>query len=280
MKIGVVGNGFVGGATSLFATDFVRVFIYDKDLEKCDPSHTTVASLADCDFVFVCVPTPMREDGSCHTQIVESCVYELNMAGIKDENIVVRSTVPVGFCKSLGVNFMPEFLTEANWEKDFENNNAWIFGVSNDAGNTVKSKFIELISLSKAAGKIKHDDIFFCSSEEAELAKLTRNCFLATKISFFNELHEFCEKKNLNFNTVASLTTLDNRIGESHTRVPGPDGKKGFGGTCFPKDVESFYTQINEAGMESYIIEAARSRNNQVDRREQDWTLDKGRAVI
>jgi len=279
MKIGVVGNGFVGGATALFANNLVQVFIYDKDLEKCDPSYTTVDSLVDCDFVFICVPTPMREDGSCHTQIVESCVYELNMAGIKDENIVVRSTVPVGLCKSLGVNFMPEFLTEANWEKDFKNNNAWIFGASNDEPTT-KSKFVELISLSKTEGKIKHDDIFFCSSEEAELAKLTRNCFLATKISFFNEMYEFCEKKALDFDTVASLVALDNRIGESHTRVPGPDGKKGFGGTCFPKDVDSLYTQMDKLGMESYIIEAVRSRNNQVDRREQDWTLDKGRAVI
>jgi UDPglucose 6-dehydrogenase len=175
---------------------------------------------------------------------------------------------------------MPEFLTEANWEKDFESNNAWIFGVSNSESTSIKSKFVNLISLSKAAGNIKCDDVFFCSSEEAELAKLTRNCFLATKISFFNEMHEFCEKKNLNFNKVASLVAIDNRIGESHTRVPGPDGKKGFGGTCFPKDLDSLYTQMNEAGMESYIIEAARSRNNQVDRKEQDWTLDKGRAVI
>ena len=79
---------------------------------------------------------------------------------------------------------------------------------------------------------------------------------------------------------MASLVALDDRIGESHTRVPGPDGKKGFGGTCFPKDIESLQNQMNNVGMESYIIEATKSRNIQVDRKEQDWTLDKGRAVL
>jgi len=285
MKIGIVGNGFVGKATALFSTTFVRALIYDKDPEKCEPYGTSVDDLFNCDLVFVCVPTPMDRDGSCHTQIVEKCVYELNMAGIKDENIIIRSTVPVGLCKSLNVSFMPEFLTEANWEDDFKNNNVWILGEdrsenSDGGGGSIRSKFIELISLAKAAKKITHNDIFFCGSEEAEMTKLVRNCFLATKISFFNEMQEFCENKDLNFNKVAHLAGLDSRIGGSHTQVPGPDGKKGFGGTCFPKDLDSLHFQMNSVGMESYIIEAVKSRNIQVDRKEQDWNLDKGRAVI
>ena len=280
MKIGIIGNGFVGKATALFATDFIKTVIYDKDPEKCEPYGATVADLRDCDFVFICVPTPMRRDGSCHFQIVESCVYELNTAGIREESIVVRSTVPVGFCDSVGVNFMPEFLTEANWIEDFKNNNSWVFGVNSIYNAPVKSKFAELISLAKSGGSIKHDDVYFCSSKEAELCKLTRNSFLATKVSFFNEIYDFCEKEDLDYNTVAELTGLDDRIGQSHTQVPGPDGKKGFGGTCFPKDLDSLYSQMNGVGMESYIIEAARSRNIQVDRPEQDWTLDKGRSVL
>jgi nucleotide sugar dehydrogenase len=280
MKIGIIGNGFVGKATALFATDFIKTVIYDKNPEKCEPYGATVADLHDCDFVFICVPTPMSRDGSCHFQIVESCVYELNTAGIREESIVVRSTVPVGFCDSVGVNFMPEFLTEANWIEDFKNNNAWVFGANSIYNAPVKSKFAELISLAKSGGSIKHDDVYFCSSKEAELCKLTRNSFLATKVSFFNEIYDFCENEDLDYNTVAELTGLDDRIGQSHTQVPGPDGKKGFGGTCFPKDLDSLYSQMNGVGMESYIIEAARSRNIQVDRPEQDWTLDKGRSVL
>ena len=280
MKIGIVGNGFVGCATNLFGADSVKILIYDKDPDRCRPFGTTLADLFDCDFVFICVPTPMREDGSCHASIVESCIYSLNMEGIQDKNIVVRSTVPVGFCDSIGVNFMPEFLTESNWEEDFQNNNAWIFGAHDIYDVGTKSKFVELISLAKAAGNIKFDDIYFCSSKEAELTKLARNAFLATKVSFFNEIYEFCEKEEVNFSTVAELTGMDKRIGQSHTQVPGPDGQRGFGGTCFPKDVSSLNHQMDRVGMDSYIIEAAKSRNIQVDRRKQDWKLDKGRAVI
>jgi UDPglucose 6-dehydrogenase len=280
MKIGIMGNGFVGNATSLFKSNNVDVIVYDKDPNRCDPASVSLQDLSDCDLVLICVPTPMNKDGSCHTVIVESCVYELNMASIRDESIVVRSTVPVGFCESLGVNFMPEFLTEANWVEDFKNNNAWIFGADSIYNTSIKSKFKELISLSKASGVIKNDDIFFCPSKEAELIKLARNSFLATKVSFFNEIHDFCSKEEVDYNTVAELTGMDPRIGRSHTQVPGPDGKKGFGGTCFPKDISSLYHQMNQVGMNSYIVEAAKARNLQVDRRDQDWKLDKGRAVI
>ena len=279
-KIGIVGNGYVGGATALFKNDKVEVLIYDKDPRLCEPSSTTLVDLVDCDFVFVCVPTPMDKDGGCHTPIVESCVYELNMAGIKDKNIVIRSTVPVGLCESLGVNFMPEFLTEANWEKDFENNNAWVFGLYDINCASTKSKFTELIAFAKTMRKIKHDDVFFCSNNEAELSKLVRNSFLATKVSFFNEIYDFCEKKNINYGTVSDLVGIDKRIGRSHTMVPGPDGERGFGGTCFPKDIASLKHQMTEIGMESYMLEAAEARNIQVDRKEQDWKLNKGRAVI
>ena len=280
MKIGIVGNGFVGNATSLFRCSDIDVVVYDKDPNRCDPTDTSLRSLFNCDFVFVCVPTPMNKDGSCHTVIVEKCVYELNIAGVRDENIVVRSTVPVGFSESLGVSFMPEFLTEANWVENFKNNNAWIFGADSVYNTSVKSKFIELISLAKKSGAIKNDDIFFCSTKEAELAKLARNCFLAVKVSYFNEIFEFCDKEEVDYSTVAELTGLDLRIGQSHTQVPGPDGKKGFGGTCFPKDISSLNHQLEQSGMDSYIIEAAKSRNLQVDRKDQDWIMNKGRAVI
>lgn len=279
MKIGIIGNGFVGNATGLFKSEGVQVLIYDKDPNRRDPPSTELIDFFDCDFVFVCVPTPMNDDGSCHTQIVESCVYELSMVGVRDENIIVRSTVPVGFCESLGVHFMPEFLTESNWVEDFKSNKAWVFGADSVFNTLAKSKFRDLISLAKSFGSIENDDIYFCSSKEAELTKLTRNAFLATKVSFFNEIYDYCEKEEVDFNTVAELTSLDKRIGPSHTQVPGPDGERGYGGTCFPKDISSLNHQMNQVGMEPYIVEAAKARNIQVDRKGQDWKLNKGRAV-
>ena len=128
---------------------------------------------------------------------------------------------------------------------------------------------------------IKRPKIHFTTTEEAELVKYVRNCFFATKVSFFNEIEEFCRQKDINYRKVRELSCRDERIGSSHTAVPGPDGKRGFGGTCFPKDMASMLYQIQEgAGVESYIIEAAVARNKQVDRSEKDWEKDRGRAII
>ena len=99
-------------------------------------------------------------------------------------------------------------------------------------------------------------------------------------MSYFNEVEEFCRGSNISYRKVRELTLYDERIGDSHTSVHGPDGKRGFGGTCFPKDVSSFLHQILDKGLVSYIINAARSRNIDVDRKQKDWENDIGRAVL
>jgi len=287
MHIGIIGNGFVGGATGLLAknsdgenNELVSVSIYDTDPTKCEPAYTKIEDLVGCDFVFVCVPTPMDKDGSCYLEIVESVVRDLRGAGVPSDNIFIRSTVPVGTSKSLGVNFMPEFLTEANWKDDFINTKHWIVGFNNPTRENA-DKFDDLLKAAKLGGSIKRTMSHFCSTDEAELVKYTRNCFLATKVAFFNEIHDFCENKNVDYDTVKCLSVLDSRIGPSHTSVPGPDGKKGFGGTCFPKDMASLLHQIQtDNEHESYIVEAAVARNKQVDRPEKDWAQDRGRAVV
>jgi len=285
MIIGVVGRGFVGQATAILGCkdewsdieDNV-LLVYDTDPEKRSPPDIEFQHMSECDLVFVAVPTPMNEDGSCHTKIVEKVVRELKDVGVED--IVVRSTVPVGTCRRLGVNFMPEFLTEANWEEDFKNCRDWVFGLHDLKNKKIKKKIRKTFLTAKHNGKINHADLHFCSSEAAETCKYVRNCFLATKVSFFNEVEEFCRKRGVDYEHVRELTTMDERIEKSHTAVPGPDGKKGFGGTCFPKDMNSLYYQMSEACMESYIVEGAVARNKQVDRVEEDWKKDKGRAVV
>jgi len=286
MKIGIIGNGYVGGATRLFAqngdkdNELVEAIVYDSDRSKSNPPDTSLDDMVDCEFVFVCVPTPMNQDGSCHLDIVESVVGNLRTVGVSSESIFIRSTVPVGTSKSLGVNFMPEFLTEANWKEDFLNTKHWIVGLNNPSPN-VMDKFKNLLKMSKLGGGIKRTMVHFCSTNEAELVKYTRNCFLATKVSFFNEIHEFCKKTASSYDVVKLLTSLDDRVGASHTSVPGPDGKKGYGGTCFPKDMGSLHHQMNSIhGLPSPIIAAAIRRNKLHDRPEKDWEEDRGRAVI
>ena len=112
------------------------------------------------------------------------------------------------------------------------------------------------------------------------MVKLFRNNFLSVKVSFCNEIEEFCNKIDVNYENVRKLAVLDDRIGESHTKVPGHDGRRGFGGTCFPKDTNNLKFEMEKNDMESYIIKNAVIRNEKVDRPEKDWNENKGRAVI
>tara|TARA_Y100001938_G_C8098930_1_gene440151 strand:- start:2982 stop:3788 length:807 start_codon:yes stop_codon:yes gene_type:complete len=266
INVGVVGNGYVGKATALMAKGH-NVKFHDNDESKSDCSLSELAYSSD--LIFICVPTPMDEDGSCCTDIVRTVAGNLRISGVGSDKVVIRSTVPMGTCNEFESNFMPEFLTEKNWEQDVINCKEWVFGV-HDKKNFNKSLIEELVGGAK---------IHYCTTQEAELCKYVRNCFLATKVSFFNEIYEFCEKSNLDYEKVKHLTLLDERINSSHTQVPGPDGRKGFGGTCFPKDMSSLNHQMVEKEILSYIIASAISRNKNTDRPEQDWKKDKGRAV-
>ena len=103
------------------------------------------------------------------------------------------------------------------------------------------------------------------------MVKLFRNSFLATKVAFCNEMYEFCQKKNIDYNIVKDIAVKDKRINQSHTNVPGSDGKTGFGGICLPKDMNSLLFQMNQVYMNSYIIKASINRNNYIDRIDKDW---------
>ena len=280
-NIGIIGNGYVGGATKLLDCESVNCLVYDKVPEKCSVEGLELIDLVDgCDFIFICVPTPMNHDGSCSTLLVEMVVMELIDKGYSPDRIIVKSTVPVGECRRLGVMFMPEFLTENNWQEDFLNQKHWILG-TNERNDELRNEFYSVFKSSWSNGPLKNEpEISFVTTEEAELTKYTRNCFLATKVSFFNEIHSFCEAKDINYEKVSDMVALDDRINKSHMLVPGPDGKKGFGGTCFPKDMSALNFQFSSAGVVSKVISSSIIRNNSLDRPEKDWKNDKGRAVL
>ena len=116
-------------------------------------------------------------------------------------------------------------------------------------------------------------------NKEAEMIKLFRNNFLTVKVSFCNEIYEYCKMKDIDYNTIINIASSDTRIGTSHTTVPGHDGSFGFGGTCFPKDISNTLYDMKKIGMNSYILEATVNRNNNVDRPNKNWK-DKGRSVV
>jgi len=280
MKIGIIGNGFVGKATTILECIDIEIVIYDINPELCKPINTKMTDLLDCKIIFISVPTPMKSNGQCYTKIIEDIIKDLEILKYNN-HILLRSTVPVGTSDILKVNFMPEFLTEKNYLDDFINNKNWIFGIlNNEKSEDFKNCITNLFCTAYNCNKINYNNINFVTNKEAEMIKMFRNCFLSTKISFCNETYEFCTLKNINYENVRKLATTDERINESHTYVPGHDGKKGFGGTCFPKDTNSLRYEMLNIGMIPYIMNSIIERNEKKDRPENDWNENKGRAVI
>jgi len=281
INIGIIGNGFVGKATQLLLCENINIIAYDKNPNLCNPTNTTLQDLLICDIIFISVPTPMKSNGECYLGIIESVLNDLKKIKY-DKFVVLRSTVSPGTSDKFNCYFMPEFLTEKNFKYDFINNTDWIFGLKKDNGKNseFKSLTTKIINYSYKHKKIKYNSIHFVSNKEAEMIKLFRNCFLATKVSFCNEIYKICNGFNINYDNMIKLAAKDKRILHSHTNVPGPDEKFGFGGTCFPKDINNLRHESKKMGVECGILDSVIKRNETIDRSEKDWKLNKGRAVV
>lgn len=283
--IGVIGHGYVGQAVASFFDRSCRVLVYD----KIKPELKTLTDVVEhSDLIFVCVPTPMRSDGSCYTGIVESVIQEIENTAkeiernMNDFIVIVKSTVPPGFTEemqgshlNMRIMFSPEFLTEKNSVKDFEKTNRIILGGDEEDARIV-FKFFEGIIPDRVAND--QTVLLQCQPTVAEMTKLYANGILATKVMFSNEVFLMCEKLGIEFNEVRFLAVLDPRIGEGHTRVPGPDGHLGYGGHCFPKDLSNLRFTARELGVSERIFSAVLERNEEV-RDDHDWEQMKGRAV-
>jgi len=286
MIIGIVGQGYVGTAIKVGFEPHYKVETYDKYDEK--KSTCDLADLvAECEVIFVCVPTPMNKDGSCHTDIVESVVKDIDKwcyaywgnyeyqksKGIDRKPIVViKSTVPPGTTdrlhrkyKSVNVIFNPEFLTEANFLEDFKNQTRIILGGTRKGTTILRQVYSKVFP---------HATIVKTGSKTAEMVKYFVNSFLGTKVSFANEMKQICDTIDIDYDKVVEYATYDERLGKSHWAVPGPDGDCGFGGHCLPKDISAI---VNE--FDTYLLKSVLDVNDKV-RENRDWEDMKGRAVI
>ena len=255
IKIAIVGHGFVGKAVDYgFSNPDVEKIIIDV---KYGNSIADIPSTVDA--VFVCVPTPMG-----NFSIINQVVGELVDRKLTDvSTVVIKSTVPPNILskyKKWGVVYNPEFLREANANEDFVNPPMHVFG-----GPYQKVKKLERIYMRYSL--CKPCPIFKVSIEEASAIKYTINSFLATKVMFFNQIYQMSQEHDLDFNKIINAVGSDPRIGQSHTRVPGFDGKFGFGGACFPKDTLAF---CNYSDKLTVLAEAV-ARNNEL---RQDYDLD------
>ena len=270
--IGIVGQGFVGNAVYQKFKNYYKVKTFDLDVSK---SNSTFEEVSKCDYVFVCLPTPMNQDGSCNTDIVEEVIKQLDEIG-KTKGIVVKSTIPPGTTEkwnekyNTNVIFNPEFLTERNAVSDYENQNRIILGGPRPTTTELKQIF------SKVFPKAH---IIKTNSTYAEMVKYTTNTFLSVKVSFANEIYQWCEKVGADYDKVIEYATMDERLGDSHWSVPGHDGDYGFGGHCFPKDLSALLQLTKEFGTINNVLEATQKTNMEV-RKNRDWETMKGRAVV
>ena len=280
-KIGIVGRGFVGSAVEFgFSPPTgcdAEVRIYDNNPSKS--INTLEDTVNKSEFIFLSVPTPSNEDGSINLDILSQALNNISKVNKKKNNIIlIRSTVTPGTTKflqnkfkNLNIVFNPEFLTERSAKFDFINQSRFILGgekrYTSRVGNLMKWRFGDSVPIIET------------NYETAELIKYMNNCFFATKVSFLNEMKLIADECNADWNTAVEGFVRDGRIGHSHLSVPGPDGKKGFGGSCFPKDIQALISFGKDLGLVLPTLTGAWDTNLMV-RPEKDWEKLEGRAVV
>ena len=276
--IGIIGQGFVGNAVYQKFKNYFDVLTYDLDESKSNSTKNDL--LFKCNTIFLCLPTPMNIDGSCNVDILQKELENIELITDNQEikkTIVIKSTVSPGTTdkwnssyESLDIVFNPEFLTEANAVEDFNNQNRIILGGPRPATTELRRIYSKVFP---KAHIIKTD------STHAEMVKYLTNSFLATKVSFANEIYQICDKLNIDYDKVVEYATLDDRLGKSHWNVPGPDGDFGFGGHCLPKDLSALIYLAMNLHTETNVLNAVEETNDVV-RKNRDWENMKGRAVV
>lgn len=281
-NIGIVGLGYVGGAVlNAYKLDGHEIHTFDIDPSRNPTCESFEDFLNKANFIYVAVPTPMTSNGECDTRIVEQVVYDLCMTDDK-KVIVIKSTVPPGTTERLQqlhpehtILFSPEFLTEANYLDDYLNQEVTLIGKSSLTSDEVAEWALQ--SQTNLMNAPKFGKVV--SATTAELYKYTANLFLATKVSFANEMATIAKESGVEWEDLRQLIVNDSRLGAGHWKVPGSDGRRGFGGTCFPKDMSAIIHYAHSKGVGTPLLEAAWKRNIFVDRPEKDWEQLKGRAV-
>ena len=245
MKIGIAGYGYVGQAHEAALKDYHEILIRD-------PALGHYADLQHADAIIICVSTPQHPHGGCHMDNVYEVIEDAS-----NVPILIKSTISIEGWKMLShafpdkqMTFSPEFLRAATAIEDFRNNDTILLG----GGNTGFWADIFVTAM----GKI---NINIAEAQELILTKYARNSFLALKVAYFNQINDLCSKLDVDYETVRRYTTIDDRIGESHTTIT---DERGFGGHCFPKDTNAFIVSAKNHNSELTILEEAIEYNQRI----------------
>ena len=261
MAIGLVGRGYVGTAVQQLFESHTEVVSWDIR----DDVELPADDLKECDVVVVAVNTPSGKDGNLDASAVEDAI-----ASVPNKRILLKSTVPPGTTDRLArdldreICFWPEYIGQSSYHNPFFPNDiaAVPFVILGGAAD-ITSWCLRL--LQPVLGPTK--TYFRCSATEAEMIKLSENAFLATKVTFVNELKRICDAVGADWDTVREGWLLDPRIGRSHSMVF-PDAP-GFSGACLPKDTSGLHAAARDAGYDArFIAEVLASNDRFRDRSE------------
>ena len=235
-KIGIIGYGIVGTAIDLTFSNKYDILKFDKF-----KSFNEFEDLIDCSFVFVSVPTPFNAnlDEVDQFAVIESLnrLEELNYGGI----VIIKSTLPVGSCSAYSLKYKlnivsnPEFLRESTTpNEDFAEQDTVVIG------NCNKKHFKSVKDLYDKV-TVDHVEYFDLAFDEAEMIKYSQNTMLASRVALANMIYDACESMGLDYRKIREIAfDRFNILGPDMVQVPGPDGKRGFGGKCLPKDIYGF----------------------------------------
>lgn len=302
-KVLIVGAGFVGGTAyrAFSLVDGWTVQVYDKNptesllqrefdedveatandpftLVQYESIHwaSSIKDASDAGLVFVAVPTPMNEEtGECYTGIVESVIKEVRSVN-QESWICVKSTVPPGTTQKLNdiykrVCFNPEFLTEKHAWSDFINLEYQIIGYPElmpGIWDSLECPLEDLFHDCYEQGILACSATLDMSSTQAEMVKYTRNSYLATRLSFFNEIKQICDQLDVDYRQMKYFAGLDKRVGNHYNEVRETD--PGWGLSCLPKDLNALKFLAKSKGVNPLMLEAAWQKNLEV-RKDKDW---------
>lgn len=265
MKLGIIGGGVVGRATARCFIEHVDdVLVWDKRFEL---TTALLREVVACDLVIVCVPETVLDE--LFSMLVSGGNDCESSEFKKDTNLVLRSTVPVGTTRRLAYDYdlpnlvhWPEFLTARCSLTDAQLPARNVIGTVDEDNHPAASLLMNLLEC-----RFPGVPIHLMTSNESEAVKLIQNAFFAVKVAFFNEAFRFCEawgiSTPMDWDRVLAAVLADGRIAHSHTKVPGPDGKYGFGGACLPKDLWQWIQCVQVAGQKPLVAMAAHTRNEE-----------------
>jgi len=250
MVVGIVGVGTVGSTLKKYFEEHT-----EHEIRCLDPHKDMHDSLEDCDAVFISVPVRPSEKGQDLSTLTEAVA----LAKKYTSNVFIRSTVLPGTSDSLGAISMPEFLTERRAYEDM----------------CLYPVLVGQCDSSLLARLFPKKEFIIVKNSEAELAKFTHNCFGAVKVTYFNMIYQIAQALGLDFEAVKKAASITGFVESTHTQVPGPDGFFGYGGKCFPENIEAMQGFFHNQDMESSFFKCIRLLNYQYRMREESFFSEK-----